>query len=154
MVLADADEAADLVRRVFIEHVAPLYMAEGIGEFQAYASPEGFKTRLGTRHAGFVAENQSAHIVGLVEIRDSSHLSLLFVSSLQQRRGIGRALVQEAMDLCRKATPPYPAITVNASPNSVRAYERFGFVPTGPEQERNGIRFVPMEMALSTLGGA
>jgi len=154
IVAADADNAAGLVRRVFSEHVAPLFIPEGIGEFHAYTSPEAFKVRLGTRHSGFVAENRSGEIVGLVEIRDSAHLSLLFVSSLLQGRGIGGALVQEAVDLCRKAAPTCTAITVNASPNSVRAYERFGFLPTGPEQERNGIRFVPMEMALTALGGA
>jgi GNAT superfamily N-acetyltransferase len=151
MVAADAHRAASLVRHVFNEHVAPLYMAEGINEFQAYASPEAFQARLGARLSAFVAEDPSGEIVGLVEIRDSSHLSLLFVSSLLQGRGIGAALVQKAVELCREATPPCAAVSVNASPNSVQAYKHFGFLPAGPEQERDGIRFVPMEMTLSAL---
>jgi len=154
MVAADADAAVGLVRRVFSQYVAPLYNVEGIGEFEAYASAEGFKARLRARHSGFVAEDGNGQIVGLAEVRDCSHLSLLFVSSLLQRRGIGAALVQQAVHLCRLGSPSCAAITVNASPNSIQAYEHFGFFPTGPEQERNGIRFVPMEMAITALGGA
>jgi hypothetical protein len=40
-------------------------------------------------------------------------------------------------------------MTVHASPNAVAAYERFGFRATAPQQERDGITFVPMTLGLS-----
>jgi predicted GNAT family N-acyltransferase len=36
-------------------------------------------------------------------------------------------------------------ISVNSSLYAVEAYERLGFVATDTEQQKNGIRFVPMK---------
>jgi GNAT superfamily N-acetyltransferase len=144
----DAEAAARLVGEVFGQYVAPLYVAEGVVEFLTYASREAFAQRLAGGHAGFVAESERGELIGLVEIRDSSHISLLFVLGAWQRQGIGKELVGRAVANCRKSSPHAPVMTVNASPNSVGAYERLGFRSTGPEEERNGIRFVPMAMSL------
>jgi hypothetical protein len=37
---------------------------------------------------------------------------------------------------------------VNASPNSVPAYKKLGFIEEGYEQIKNGIRFAPMALNL------
>lgn len=37
--------------------------------------------------------------------------------------------------------------TVNSSPNAVGAYQTMGFKIEGPEQTKNGIRFVPMALS-------
>jgi GNAT superfamily N-acetyltransferase len=144
----DADAAARLVADVFGQDVAPLYVAEGVSEFLTYASREAFAQRLAGGHAGFVAESEQGELIGLVEIRNPCHVSLLFVLGAWQRQGIGKELVGEAVAYCRRWEPDTTVMTVNASPNSVAAYESFGFRSTGPEQERNGIRFVPMVMSL------
>jgi predicted GNAT family N-acyltransferase len=43
--------------------------------------------------------------------------------------------------------PDLEAITVHSCPWAVGVYERLGFVPLGPEQEQDGIRFVEMVRA-------
>lgn len=146
-------QAARLVVLVFQQSVAPLYVAEGVKEFMAYASPEALSRRLGGDHVAFVATKAPGRVVGVVEVRDHRHVSLLFVDRALQRRGIGRRLLLKAIEACREANPEVKALTVNASPNSVGAYERLGFESTGGEQERNGIRFVPMSLILGEVGG-
>jgi GNAT superfamily N-acetyltransferase len=153
MVPADAESASRFVADVFRRQVAPLYAAEGVAEFLAYVAPHRFASRMLSRHVGFVAEDQNGQIVGLVEIRDFSHISLLFVSTARQRHGIGRRLLAEAVARCMDVHPEAAELTVNASPNSVPAYTRYGFVPIAPEQEMNGIRFVPMQMLATPPGG-
>jgi ribosomal protein S18 acetylase RimI-like enzyme len=149
----DVEGAARLVADVFGRYVAPLYVPEGVSQFLSYASREGFRQRLSGGHSGFVAESEGGELIGLVEIRDPCHISLLFVSGAHQRQGIGKELVGEAVAHCRGSHPDTLVVTVNASPNSVGAYRRLGFRPTGPEQEKNGIRFVPMAMSLPSPGG-
>jgi GNAT superfamily N-acetyltransferase len=152
MAPADIRNAAHLVAEVFTRDVAPSYKAEGVSEFLRYAAPEALVARSLQGHVALVADDQRHELVGVAEVRDFSHISLLFVQGVKQRQGIGRALVSRAVQLCRDRNPGGTTITVNASPNSVGAYERYGFVSTGLEQERNGIRFVPMALAIDSKG--
>lgn len=138
--------AVDLVVGSFQDSVAPLYGPDGIGQFLRYMQPDGLARRLSQNHVVLVACDYKGRLVGLVEVRDHRHISLLFVETRLQRGGLGRRLVEAATDACRAARPDLDTITVHASPNSVGAYERFGFTPTGPEQETNGIRFVSMAL--------
>lgn len=140
--------AANLVARVFEESVAPLYGSVGIREFMSYASTEAFVQRLSANHLAFVAVDESGRVAGIVELRDHRHVSLLFVEPASQRKGLGRGLVTAAIDACQEANPYLERLTVNASPNSVGAYERFGFGVMEPEREANGIRFVPMALTV------
>ncbi|MCL5108645.1 MAG: GNAT family N-acetyltransferase [Chloroflexi bacterium] len=93
-------------------------------------------------------------VVGAVEVRENRHISLLFVEGRLQRRGIARSLLKAAVGICLMAAPGVRELTVNASPNAVLAYERLGFTPAGPEQTVNGIRFIPMALALPVAQAA
>jgi GNAT superfamily N-acetyltransferase len=144
---ADIEHVARLVADVFGRDVAPGYKTEGVEEFNRYATSLGMAARMHEGHVILVAEDGPRKVVGMVEVRDFSHISMLFVTGSMQRRGIGRELVTRAVEMCRERNPGASTITVNASPNSVNAYEHFGFRSSGGEQERNGIRFVPMALA-------
>lgn len=61
---------------------------------------------------------------------------------MRKRQGVAKGLLQAAFPLA--VAPEVLTITVNASPNSVAAYQSLGFRATTPEQVENGIRFVPM----------
>lgn len=140
--------AAKLVARVFEDSVAPLYGPAGVREFMSYASAEALVERLRGIHRAFVAVDESGAVVGMVEVRDLCHVSLLFVETPHQREGIGRGLLAAAVHACKSARPGLETLTVHASPNSVSAYENFGFTAREREQEKNGIRFVPMTLVL------
>lgn len=142
----EEQQVLNLVRQVFDSHVAPAYSDLGNQEFYKYLRLEDFLQRIQTNHEVYVAKDSTAAIVGVVEIRDSFHISLLFVREDLQRSGIGRALVRQAIEVAKSAG--VVSMTVNSSPNAVAGYESFGFRATATEQIINGIRFIPMTIIL------
>jgi GNAT superfamily N-acetyltransferase len=130
--------AAALARRVFDEHVAPLYSEEGRAAYHRYADPAAVAARA-ANHRLWLAED-GGDAVGVLEVRNAAHVSMLFVDTGRQRAGIARALLRAAFG----PADAWPALTVFSAPNAVAAYERMGFEATGAEQETDGIRFVPM----------
>ncbi len=121
---------------------------EGVREFKSYVTPELFAKRLKANHFVLIAK-QSNTIVGMIEMRDNHHISLLFVSSDLHKRGIGKQLFINALTHCQKNMPTVAEVDVHSSPNAVAFYESLGFKENGDKQIRNGISFIPMLLKLS-----
>ncbi len=136
---------SDLVFRSFKNNVAPYYSEEGVETFFDYANPKALSERFLKDHFILVAVEKQA-LVGMIEIRNNRHISLLFVEPMQQQKGIGKGLLERAIALSRQSDPESKGLTVNSSPNSVEAYKRFGFAPTDSFREKNGIQFMPMRL--------
>jgi GNAT superfamily N-acetyltransferase len=147
----EEDRVSSLVTRVFNRHVASLFPEEGIREFLEYVAPGAIQQRCNSNHFVLVA-GDGQHILGVIEVRDHSHVSLLFVDTAFQGQGIARELLRRALAICRRHRPILRQIDVNSSPNAVWAYEGLGFRQRGPEQIKNGIRFVPMVLDLCGCG--
>ncbi len=133
-----------LVRRVFLRFEAPEYPQEGVDTFFVFTDPEflAFSIRSGMLTVcGCFDRNQ---LVGVVALRDRTHVSLLFVESTRHRRGIGTALMEWAFRYAGPRDSAYPVMTVNSSPYARGFYERIGFSAIGQEQRKDGIRFIPM----------
>jgi hypothetical protein len=82
MCLGEETIISDLVTSTFQRDVAPLYAQEGIREFLSYANPSALKNRQAQNHVVLVA-SQDESIVGMLELRDYCHVSLLFVDAMQ-----------------------------------------------------------------------
>ena len=82
-------------------------------------------------------------IVGIISLRNKTHISLLFVDKYYHKRGIGRALIV-SLSKYVKAEIGQNRITVNASPYGVDFYHRLGFQDIEPEKQQDGIIFTPM----------
>ena len=134
---------SEFISMVFHGHVASGLSQEGIDEFMKYIRPDEIKRQLKENHVAFIAIHDGS-ILGVIEVRNNNHVALFFVDGGFQRRGIGKKLLQKALELCRGSDPEFSALTVNASLNSTMAYETLGFEATDVEQCKNGIRFVPM----------
>ncbi|MHC5002432.1 MAG: GNAT family N-acetyltransferase [Planctomycetota bacterium] len=148
---------AALVATVFDETTAPLYAPEGRAAFREWIDPEAMIARRGDHEVLVAQRCGSGPLVGVVEIRRSEHVSLLFVDLAHQRRGVGRSLLAAAVSRCRASRPDLEGVTVNAAPNSLEAYRRYGFRPTGPPRVVDGIAFTPMVLPLGSpvdRGGA
>jgi GNAT superfamily N-acetyltransferase len=131
-----------LVKKVFLEFVAPGFSTRGRRHFLGFVRPSALRRLVAENHVIFVAERMGTEaLLGVIDIRDGSHVSLFFVSGRHQRKGIGRVLLQKAVDRCGKKRR---TLTVNASPNAVSAYRALGFRRLHPEPEKNGIRYVSM----------
>jgi len=133
-----------LVRRVFVRFEAPDYPPEGLETFLAYTDPSllSFAMQGGLLTVGGCFRED--RLIGAIAIRDGTHISLLFVEAAWHRRGIGTALVEWAVRrMSDDRRTPFDT-TVNASPFARKFYEKAGFHATAEEQEKEGIRFIPM----------
>ena len=145
---ADVIDVSELITRVFNQFIAPEYSIEGVQEIHHYIQPSAVKARQETNHFALISVVQDK-VVGMIEVRNYNHLSLLFVASEYQRRGIAKELFRRALQICRATEPKLSEITVNSSPYAAPIYEKLGFCRTGSKQVRNGIGFIPMVLQLS-----
>ncbi len=145
-------EIHDLIAAVFNEFIGCHYRPEGVREFLDYIEPNSLRERFLSHHFTLVATRGDA-VVGVIEVRDASHICLFFVDTGLAGRGIGRRLFERALTMCRENRPELVVIDVNSSPNSVEIYERLGFHVTGPERTINGITFVPMALEVGKGSG-
>lgn len=135
--------ACRLAVEVFNEFVAPHYSQEGVSEFLRYIDPDLMSKRVISDHFVLIAEMDD-RLVGIIEVRDFNHISLLFVSREAQRKGIAKRLLNEALQICSRNNPNLSHVSVHSSPNSIEAYEHLGFRLEGSEKLEHGIRYVPM----------
>ncbi len=140
---SNTESVCQLVDAVFQRFEAPDYSAKGIAEFAKYNTPGAMAQRIADNHRALLAIS-GEQIIGVIELRNLQHISLFFVKEQYQGKKIGRALWEQAYQICIKANPSFQQITVNSSPYAVSIYERLGFSRTGPDQMKSGIRYVPM----------
>lgn len=133
-----------MVNRTFDTFVAPDYTQQGVNTFHTFASTESMQSRLLLPNDFILTAKIEDVIVGMIEMRDYSHVSLLFVDSDYQKRGISKALFKQALDACLSHLPTLKAITVNASAYALPIYQALGFVSTDTVQEKDGISYWPM----------
>jgi GNAT superfamily N-acetyltransferase len=134
-------EVCRLVGRVFGKFVAHEFSQEGVDEFLRYADPVAMARRCAEGHVVLVAE-QDGRIVGMLELRGFAHIALLFAET--PGRGVGRALYEEALLMCRDRAGATGQIRAHASRYAVPIYRKLGFEAEGPERTENGITYVPM----------
>lgn len=137
----DVQAVSALVTAVFRARLAQRCPARGRQEFLFFAQAQELANRVTAGNRVFVAV-EGGEIVGMIEVRAGHHIVLLFVAIERQRRGVGRALMEAAFPEFAQGRPLH--MTVHAAPGAEPAYRRFGFVPSGPPQLRNGLPFLPM----------
>jgi GNAT superfamily N-acetyltransferase len=142
--------AAELIYRTFRNEMAFSVSREGASNFFDYIQPDALLDRMASNYSVEIAVLIDK-ILGVIETRDCSHISMLFVDDACRRRGIGGELVRTAVKSCLRENPSLRAITANSLPGSVPFYKRLGFAQTGPEHERYGIGIIPMKLEISNL---
>ena len=142
MRFSDVERVSQITNSAFHESVAPGLSEEGVNTFSMLSAAQSFATRMNEDNILLVFE-KNGEIEGVLELKEGRHIAMLFVLPTAQRRGIGRALVAEALDHAR-----VEKITVSASIPSVPAYEAYGFQVVGAEEEKQGLRYLPMEIEL------
>jgi predicted GNAT family N-acyltransferase len=89
-------------------------------------------------------------MLGMLELKAPDHIAMLFVDD--RGRGLGRALVERALQLCREQVEDRGKVSVHASLYAVPIYRKLGFEAEGPQRTENGITYVPMAMRIETDG--
>ena len=141
-------ETMHLVERVFNQFVAPEFVEEGVQEFFRFAHPAAMVARANDGQVVVVAE-EGGILLGMIEVRNGSHIALLFVE--QRGRGIARQLLLTAVKECLRRHPELTRMTVNSSPYAETIYRKLGFESTGPRQTIIGITHQPMALEFRDL---
>ena len=141
------DDAMALAWKTFMQFEADVYTAEGVRNFEDFITDTTLHRMfiMGV-YQMFVALDRK-QIVGMLTLRNTSHISLLFVDEKYHRRGIGRALIGYLQEYLLSETG-ISKITVNAAPYGVAVYHKLGVRDLRPEEEKDGIKYTPMEFVL------
>ena len=129
---ADIAPALDLAWRMFVKYDSSDYGAE---------HTERMRVAIEDRLKDFSIYNQrllvvalaDGKVVGMIETYGTERISLLFVDSEYQRKGIATALM--SMIASELKMRGYDKIVLNSSPHGLSFYEHFGFAVV--EEERN-----------------
>ena len=140
-------ETLDLVKNVFNEFEAPYYSKEGKDNFYKFIDFESIKKQLDKNMKIFVVKDKNK-IVGMIAIRDLSHIALLFVDKKYQRQGIASKLMNKAIKYCKQNNSILNFITVNSSPYAVEFYHKKQFKDIDKEQKVDEIIFTPMKLEI------
>lgn len=140
-------DAMALAWKTFLRFEADVYTPEGVDNFKSFITDSTlYRMFITGTYQLFVALDRNK-IVGMITLRDSTHISLLFVDAAYHRQGIGRALIKCLTDYLL-AEVGADRVTVNASPYGVGFYHKMGFHDLRPEETRDGITYTPMEFIL------
>ncbi|MDO9319445.1 MAG: GNAT family N-acetyltransferase [Gammaproteobacteria bacterium] len=149
---AKVDEA-EAIRCLVLDAVRPHkgedFSEEGWCTFKESNSLPRIVERLQSPdYLSFVCESDDK-LVGIIIIKDDTKIDQLFVDPAFRRRGIAKALWNEARQICDSpsGTSEY---WVNSSTIGVSMYESFGFLPAGSKQIKNGIIFFPMFLSVQS----
>jgi GNAT superfamily N-acetyltransferase len=143
-------EIYQLIKKVYNEFVAIDYSEKGNKVFYDWIEPVKIASRQKDRVNVWLAFIETK-LVGMIEIRDNNHISLLFVDKEHHGQGIAKQLFYESLKECIHRDPNLDAFFVNASPYSVPIYRKLGFVETDTMQEEFGIKYFPMKMKIDSL---
>ena len=137
----------NLIEEVFNEFIAPDYTEFGIQEFFEFANPQYMKVRV--EHGNYILVALDGNkLIGIIEIDSNNHISLLFVKTDYQKRGIGRKLLELSINYCQRTNPSLGYIDVNSSPYAIEIYKKLGFLQMNTQQEVNGVRFTPLKLII------
>jgi ribosomal protein S18 acetylase RimI-like enzyme len=123
---------ADLVTSDYLDRVVGYFFTAERVRREAVPGPDWF---------GFVVAEDAGAIVAVAGTGQSAHhaeaceLFALYVDPAAQRRGIGRSLVEHALDGARDAGAARLDVAVMPGNSAaVRFYERCGFTPAGERE--------------------
>lgn len=141
------EDVMGIVWKTFLRFEAEDYTEEGIKSFQDFITdPTLYKMFLRGYYQIFGAFYKGKNI-GMISLRDCTHISLLFVDAKYHYQGVGRALIEYLKKYLITEMGEFK-VTVNSSPYGVGFYHKLGFQDTDKEQEKEGVRYTPMILFL------
>jgi len=143
----DLQQGLALVWEVFSHDLAPECTDTGIEEFWHAIDFEYLLHRMGDGTLRFWGAFDGERPVGLIALRELTHITLLFIESEYQFQGAGTALLKKALLDCKDLDPAIDRVTVEALGQSRGFFETLGFRVTGDDNMEDGILKTPMEIS-------
>ena len=140
--IEDAEAISGLILPLLEKFIAHEFPPEGRRNLISSMEPASIRGFFEAGHRYHVAEAEGC-VVGVVGIRDNSHVHHLFVAEPFHRQGLARRLWDVAREECLATGNP-GAFTVFSSRYAVPAYRKLGFVQAGPPETKEGVTAIPM----------
>lgn len=144
---SEYEEVMGLVWKTFLRFEAEDYSREGVQSFQDFITDPVLYKMFKMGYYQIFGAFYGHKLVGMISLRDRTHISLLFVDERYHYQGIGRALMDYLKNYLVTELGEYK-VTVNASPYGTGFYHRLGFHDTDVELIKEGIRYTPMILFL------
>lgn len=138
------DAAMEIAWETFMKFEASDYTPRGVESFREFITDPVLKRMFVLGSYQLFVALEHGKIVGMISLRNETHISLLFVDATCHFHGIGKELIQYICNYVDKEEG-YKRVTVNAAPYAIDFYHKLGFRDTGKEETNDGIRFTPME---------
>ncbi len=141
------DDAMKLAWDTFLIYEAPDYSVRGVHNFRNFVRDPLLKKMFTYGEYIAIGAFSDRRMVGIIGVRNTNHISLLFVDRDYHRNGIASSLIDRYVRDAKKKGITY--VTVNSSPYAVDFYHKIGFVNIPDEVEKDGIKFTPMRLEIS-----
>ncbi len=143
------DEAIHLVWKTFVQFDAKDYPKEGADRFAEFITDETLHRMfvIGAYEMFLVFLDET--IIGVITLRDRTHISLLFVDGLYQRKGIGSMMIDYVKGYVQYVYQS-TLLTVNAAPSAIGFYEHLGFIHVKEPFIQKGMLVAPMQLGGTT----
>ena len=145
LTIEEVNIVSNMVDNIFDEFVGKDYSVEGNNTFKDYIKPENIIKRLVEKSSIFFTAKSDNKIIGMMEIKNKDHISLFFVQKEFHGKGIGKYLFRYYLKKTQEKNFGIKIITVNSSIYAEKIYSKLGFIKTKEIQEKEGIRYIPME---------
>ena len=143
---------SNMVNNIFDEFVGKDYSEEGNNTFKDYTTPSNILNRFNEKSGKFLTAKHSNEIIGILEIKNNDHISLFFIKKEFHGKGIGKKLFEHCLSIIKNENSEIKIITVNSSIYAEEIYSKLGFIKTNEVQERDGIKYIPMEYKIELFG--
>ena len=141
------DDAMKLAWDTFLIYEAPDYSVRGVHNFRNFVRDPLLKKMFTYGEYIAIGAFSDRRMVGIIGVRNTNHISLLFVDRDYHRNGIASSLIDRYVRDAKKKGITY--VTVNSSPYAVDFYHKIGFINITDEVEKDGIKFTPMRLEIS-----
>lgn len=143
----DVSATSSMIEKIARNYLFDDFSKEGQANFLKSVTGTGIVNNLKSnkdKYDYLVAEF-NGEIVGVISLKNNSHLFNLFVDEAHHGKGLAKKLWLK----CTKAQS-VSTYTVFSSKFAIPVYQKLGFVITGDPVNKGGIYCIPME--LSTVG--
>ncbi|NKC10848.1 MAG: GNAT family N-acetyltransferase [Gammaproteobacteria bacterium] len=141
----DAAAVSTLIINVQREFTFRDFTTEGQALMQEFCAPSAIKKYIERGDIYFVA-CAGADVIGVIGVKDHSHMMFNFVRPAWHRQGISTHLWQRAKAACLAAGNT-GTFTLRSSAFAIPVYQRWGFAATGEAVSDRGIVYTPMRLS-------
>ena len=135
--------ASDVLWKSFYEAEKNNHSLEGMELFRDLTDPVSLSINTFDGSIALYGYFEEEKLLAVAALKQKKHVLMLYVLPSEQKKGIGKKLLEYMEKQCKSER-----ITLNASDVAVSFYQKYGYRITGERKIENGLIGTPMEKEL------